>query len=110
MSSQAGDNAAKSCSGRRCRGDLTVTRCRCRVMLTAMQPRHAGDSAAKATWLWRDVDAKSCWRQCYRVTLATTLQLKVVLDVVGLCSPRAWSIEVLSHHEEVGYSCWLVAE
>jgi hypothetical protein len=38
------------------------------------------------------------------------LQLKVVLVVVTLRSPRTQSIEVLSHHEEVGYSCWLAAE
>jgi hypothetical protein len=42
--------------------------------------------------------------------LATMLQLKVVLVVVRLRSPRAQSIEVLSHREEVGYSCWLVAK
>jgi hypothetical protein len=41
--------------------------------------------------------------------LAMTLQLKVVQVVVWLRSPRARSIEVLSHREEVGYSCWLVA-
>jgi hypothetical protein len=34
----------------------------------------------------------------------TVLQFKVVLVVVRLCSPRAQSIEVLSHREEVGYS------
>jgi hypothetical protein len=32
------------------------------------------------------------------------LQLKVVLAMVRLCSPRDWSIEVLPHREEVGYS------
>jgi hypothetical protein len=37
-------------------------------------------------------------------------QLKVVLAVVRLRSPRAWSIEVLSQCEEVGYLCWLIAE
>jgi hypothetical protein len=37
------------------------------------------------------------------------LQIKVVLHVVRLRSPRAQSIEALSHREEVGYSCWLVA-
>jgi hypothetical protein len=42
--------------------------------------------------------------------LATMLQLKVVLVVVRLRSPQAQSIEVLSHREEVGYSCWLVAK
>jgi hypothetical protein len=38
------------------------------------------------------------------------LQLKVVLAVVRLRSPRDRSIDVLSHREEVGYLCWLVAE
>jgi hypothetical protein len=38
------------------------------------------------------------------------LQLKVVLVVVRLRSPRAESIEVLSYREEIGYSCWLIVE
>jgi hypothetical protein len=42
--------------------------------------------------------------------LAMALHLKVVLVVVRLCSPHDQSIEVLSHREEVAYSCWLVAE
>jgi hypothetical protein len=71
---------------------------------------HASDDAVEATWPRRDVNAKSCERQCYRVILALAPQLKVVLPVVWLCSPRDWSIEVLSHHEEVGYSCWIVVE
>jgi hypothetical protein len=33
-----------------------------------------------------------------------------MLDVVRLCSPRDQSIEVLSHREEVEYSCWLIAK
>jgi hypothetical protein len=37
--------------------------------------------------------------------LALVLQLKVVLAVVRLCNPRDESIMVLSHREEVGYSC-----
>jgi hypothetical protein len=37
------------------------------------------------------------------------LQLKVVLAVVRLRSPRGQNIAVLSHHEEVRYSFWLVA-
>jgi hypothetical protein len=69
-------------------------------MLATMLSIHASDGAAEAT-LSR--------RQCYRVMLVMALQLKVVLAVVRLCSPRAQSIEMLSHHEEVGYSCWLVA-
>jgi hypothetical protein len=42
--------------------------------------------------------------------LMMALQLKVVLAVVRLRSPRAQSIEVLSYREEVRYSCWLVAD
>jgi hypothetical protein len=37
--------------------------------------------------------------------LMMALQLKVILVVVRLRSPRDQSIEVLSHREEVGYSC-----
>jgi hypothetical protein len=39
--------------------------------------------------------------------LVTTLQLKVVLTVVRLRSPRARSIEVLLQCEEVGLTCQL---
>jgi hypothetical protein len=42
--------------------------------------------------------------------LVTALQLKVVLVVIRLRSPRAQSIKVLSHHEEVEYFCWLIAK
>jgi hypothetical protein len=42
--------------------------------------------------------------------LAMVLQLNFVLVVVRLRSPRDQSIDVLSHHEEVGYFCWLIAE
>jgi hypothetical protein len=42
--------------------------------------------------------------------LVMVLQLKVVLAVVRLRDPRDWSIDVLSHREEVGYSCWPVVE
>jgi uncharacterized protein YpmS len=66
--------------------------------------RYAGDDAARATLSRCDVDAKSYWQWCCRVMLVTVLQFKVVLVVVRLCSPRAQSIEVLSHREEVGYS------
>jgi hypothetical protein len=75
-------------------------------MLVTMLPNHASDSVAEATWLLHNVDAESCWRQCCRVMLSMMLQLKVVLAVVRLRSPRAQSIEVLLHREEVGYSCW----
>jgi hypothetical protein len=34
-------------------------------------------------------------------------QLKVVLAVVKLCSPRAQSIAVLSYSEEIGLACQL---
>jgi hypothetical protein len=37
--------------------------------------------------------------------LVMALQLKVVLAVVRLHNLRDRSIEVLSHREEVGYSC-----
>jgi hypothetical protein len=74
-----------------------MIRRRCRVMLTIVPPSHAGDGAAEVTWPWRDVGAKSSWQQCCRV--------KLVLAVVRSHSPRAQSIEVLPHHEEVEYSC-----
>jgi hypothetical protein len=79
-------------------------------MIATMLLSHSSNDAAEVTWPWRDVDAESCWRQCYRVMLTMVLQLNVVLAVVRLCRPRAQSIEVLSHREEVGYSCWIVAE
>jgi hypothetical protein len=79
-------------------------------MLTAMLLSHVGDEAAEVTWPRCDIDVESCWRQCYRVMLAMVLQLNIVLVVVCLHSSRAESIDVLSHHEEVGYLCWLVAE
>jgi hypothetical protein len=43
---------------------------------------HVGDGAAKVTWLWHDVNAKSCWQWCCRVMLAKVLQVKVVRAVV----------------------------
>jgi hypothetical protein len=52
-------------------------------MLATMLPSHAGEDAAKVTWLRCEVDAESCWRQCYRVVLVMVLQLKVVLVVVA---------------------------
>jgi hypothetical protein len=61
-------------------------------MLVMVLSSHTSDSAAKVNWLQRDVDVESCWRRCYQVMLAKTLQLKVVLVVVRLCSPRAQSI------------------
>jgi hypothetical protein len=67
-------------------------------------PSHAADDTVGATWPWCDVDvesgdnaAESCWRwRC---------KSRVLLTVVRLRSPRDQSIEVLSHREEVGYSC-----
>jgi hypothetical protein len=38
-----------------------------------MLSSHAHDDAAGATWPRRDVAAESCWRQCCRVMLVTTL-------------------------------------
>jgi hypothetical protein len=37
--------------------------------------------------------------------LVTALQLKVVLAMVRLCYPQAWSIEVLSQCEKVRLAC-----
>jgi hypothetical protein len=37
--------------------------------------------------------------------MVMALQLRVVLNVVRLCSPRAQSIEVLSQLEEVELTC-----
>jgi hypothetical protein len=34
---------------------------------------HASNDAAGKTWPRCDVDVESCWRQCCRVKLATTL-------------------------------------
>jgi hypothetical protein len=79
-------------------------------MLATVLPSHASDSAVGATWPWCDVDAESCWRRCCQVMLAMVLQLKVILAMVRLRSPRAQSIEVLSHREEVRYFCWLIAK
>jgi hypothetical protein len=76
----------------------------------AVLSSHAGDDAVGVTWPRRDADVDSYLQQCYRVMLAMSLQLKVVLAIVRLHSPRDRSIEVLSHCEEVRYSCWLVAE
>jgi hypothetical protein len=79
-------------------------------MLAIMLSSHDSDSAAEATGPRRDVDVESLWRQCCRVMLAMMLQLNFVLVVVRLRSPRDQCIDVLSHHEEVGYFCWLIAE
>jgi hypothetical protein len=42
-------------------------------MLAMMLLSHAGDDVAGETWSWCDVDTESCWRQCGRAMLATTL-------------------------------------
>jgi hypothetical protein len=34
-------------------------------MLATMMLSHAGDGAARMTWLRRNLDAESYWRQCY---------------------------------------------
>jgi hypothetical protein len=102
MPSHAINNAVKSCWQRCCRGDLATMRCRCLVMLGTMLPSHAGDGTVGAAWprcdatqmpshtggnsaesCWRghcgetsarrDVDTKSCWRQCHRVMLSKVL-------------------------------------
>jgi hypothetical protein len=79
-------------------------------MLVTMLPSHAGDDATEVTWSWRDVEDESCWRQRYRVLLLLALQLKVVLVVISSHSPRAQSVKLWSHREEIRYSCWLIAE
>jgi hypothetical protein len=53
-----------------------------------MLSSHASDGAAEVTLPWRDVDAESCWQQCYRVMLVTAPQLKVVLVMVRLWTPE----------------------
>jgi hypothetical protein len=82
LSIQAGDDAAeapwprgdvdvKSCWQQcyrvllrwHCRGDLAAARCRCRVMLAIMLPRHVGDGVVGVTWPRRDVNAESCWQK-----------------------------------------------
>jgi hypothetical protein len=72
-------------------------------MLATMLLSHAGDDAAEATWPRCDVDVESYWQQRNRVMLATML-----LSHAG--DDTAESIEVLSHHEEVRYLCWLIAK
>jgi hypothetical protein len=57
--SHAGDSAAESSWRWRCRGDLVMARCRCRVKLAMVLLSHAGDGAAEVTWPRRDVDADS---------------------------------------------------
>jgi hypothetical protein len=52
---------------------LVMTPGRCRVMPAKMLPSHTGDGTAGATWLWHDVDAESCWRQCRHIMLAMEL-------------------------------------
>jgi hypothetical protein len=53
-------------------------------MLAIMLPSHANDDAAGVTWLQRDVDVKSCWRQNCRVMLATTLPGRLGRDVMKM--------------------------
>jgi hypothetical protein len=55
--------APKSCWQRCCRED---------VGRDAMSlPSHASNGAVEVTWLWRNVDAESCWRWYCRGNLAT---------------------------------------
>jgi hypothetical protein len=42
-----------------------------------MLSSHTGDGAAKETWLWRDVDVESCWRQCCRVMMVMALLMRL---------------------------------
>jgi hypothetical protein len=93
-----------------------------------MLQSHAANGTARVTWSLRDVDAESCWRRhCQGNFAAAQFRCRVMLAIMlpsnagdgtttqGCtgCSkvvqpPRL--VEVLSHHKEVGYSCWLVAE
>jgi hypothetical protein len=82
MPSHVDDGAAESCWQWCCRGDFTVTRCRCQVILATMLSSHAGDDATGVTWSWSDVNVESCWRQCYRVKLTTTLLGQLDRDVM----------------------------
>jgi hypothetical protein len=77
-------------------------------MLATVLLSHAGDGVVETTWPRCDVGLESYWRQCCRVMLAMALQLKVVLAVIMLHSLRDRIIEVLSHHKEDRYLCWLV--
>jgi hypothetical protein len=61
LPSPTGDGAAEV--------TLVMARYRCRVMLVIVLPSHSSDGAAKATCLWHDLDAESCWGQCYRVMM-----------------------------------------
>jgi hypothetical protein len=56
------DVEAESCWRCCCQGNLATSRCRCRVMFTAVLSSHAGDGAVEVTLSWCDVDVKSCWR------------------------------------------------
>jgi hypothetical protein len=114
LSSHAGDNVAgvtwlwcdvdaESCWQQRHRdmlpmalpGDLALARCRCRFMQATLLSSHAGDGAARATSPRRDVDAESCWRQCYRVMLATVLPGDLAM---ARCRCRVMWVMVLSSH------------
>jgi hypothetical protein len=87
MPSHAGDNVAESCWLRRCRDDLVVTQCRCRVRLPTILSSHAHDDAIEATWSRFHVDAESCWQRCCRGDFA-----------VGQCRCRVMlAIMLLSH-------------
>jgi hypothetical protein len=74
-------------------------------MLAPMLPSHVGDGATEVTWPQRGINVESCWRQCCQVKLVMALQPMVVLAVIRSRSPRAQSIKVLLHREEVRYSC-----
>jgi hypothetical protein len=56
-------------------------------MLATILLSHAGDGAAGVTWPQCDIDAESCWQQCYRVMLAMALQLKVCTGYGKVAQP-----------------------
>jgi hypothetical protein len=49
-------------------------------------PSHAGEGTARVTWLRRDVDVESCWRQSCRVMLAKALSGRLDRGVMSIPS------------------------
>jgi hypothetical protein len=53
-------------------------------MLATLLLSYAGDGAAEATWLWRDVTVESCWRRCCRVILMMALSRQLGRGMTGV--------------------------
>jgi hypothetical protein len=49
-------------------------------MLTMVLLSHAGDCAAMVTWSGCDIDAESCWQQCYQAMLAMVMPSRLSHD------------------------------